>query len=85
MLERKCDTCEADSDWVCRKCYHHVALVCGTYEQQRDSFERASRKVIDVWRDADAMLAYLRGDPTQLHAAIGAMASVLNYKAQSDE
>ena len=32
----KCDACEAESDWVCRKCYHHIVLVCGTYEQQRD-------------------------------------------------
>jgi hypothetical protein len=26
----KCDACEAESDWVCRKCYHHIVLVCGT-------------------------------------------------------
>ena len=37
MIERKCDACEAESDWVCRKCYHHVVLVSGTYERQRDS------------------------------------------------
>jgi ribosome-binding protein aMBF1 (putative translation factor) len=134
MLERKCDACEADSDWVCRKCYGHIVLESNDREKQLESLRGATRalkaasrkiqrerddaenlltfnlvddpdeqlmvyksaaeisaarlaearqvaiKVIDVWRDADSMLAYLRGDPTQLAEAIEAMARVLNYK-----
>ncbi len=146
MTTTKCNACEAESDWVCRNCYHHIVLESGTRERQRDSlkmdldrmhsvlraFKAASRKiqrerddaehlltfnllddpdekiavykaaaetstarlleartvarkVIDVWRDPDAMLAYLRGDNSKLYAVIEEMASVLNYKAQDDE
>jgi hypothetical protein len=134
MTKRKCDACEADSGWVCHKCYGHIVLESNDREKQLESLRGATRalkaasrkiqrerddaenlltfnlvddpdeqlmvyksaakisaarlaearqvaiKVIDVWRDADSMLAYLRGDPTQLAEAIEAMARVLNYK-----
>ena len=48
----KCYACEDESDWVCRKCYHHIVLVCVTYEQQRDKARAEVEQLLAVKRRA---------------------------------
>lgn len=53
---------------------------CEAIAAERDSVQAAGEQVVRVYSDPDTMLAYLRGDPSELHAAIMALKEALRLQ-----
>jgi len=79
----KCYACEDESDWVCRKCYHHIVLVCGTYEQQRDKARAEIKQLSEENERLKDRCAGYSEDVTSLNGCVARLEAAL-YEARDE-
>ena len=53
---------------------------CEAIAAERDTVQAAGARVVRVYNDPDTMLAYLRGDPSELHEVIMGLKEALRLQ-----